>query len=159
MVRQQLLATRSLHGRRRNWRAPRKQGKCTTFTMQSSDDSESAFKLHKLGRHSSDPGMVTLSLNGKDLEMEVDAGTAFSVISEATRQAIFPSETLCPSDLMLKTYTNERMEVKGPSTCGCGTVVRRRSSCWWWQVMDRACSEGIGSSMFALIGATFSRCR
>ena len=80
---------------------------------QSFDDSESEFKLHKLGGHSSDPIRVTLSLNGKDLEMEVDTGAALSVISEATKQAVFPSETLRPSDLVLKTYTNERMEVKG----------------------------------------------
>ena len=45
--------------------------------------------------------------------MEVDTGAAFSVISEVTRQAVFAKETLHPSDLVLKTYTDERMNVKG----------------------------------------------
>ena len=45
--------------------------------------------------------------------MEVDTGAAFSVISEATRQNVFPNETLHHSNLVLKTYTDESMKVKG----------------------------------------------
>ena len=37
----------------------------------------------------------------------------FLGISEATRQAVFPNQTLHPSDLVLKTYTDECMKVKG----------------------------------------------
>ena len=44
--------------------------------------------------------------------MEVDTGATFSVISEATRQAVFSNQTLQPSDLVLKTYTDESMRVK-----------------------------------------------
>jgi len=57
--------------------------------------------------------MVTVWLNGQKLEMEVDTGAAFMVISEATRQAVFPNQTLHPSDLVLKTYTDEHVKVKG----------------------------------------------
>ena len=77
------------------------------------DSSGEEFKLHNVGHSKSDPITVTLELNGKKLEMEVDTGATFSVISEATRQAVFPQETLRPSNLILKTYTNERMEVSG----------------------------------------------
>ena len=77
------------------------------------DSSDGDFKLHKIGRQSSEPIMVPLWLNDHKLDMEVDTGAAFSVISETTRQQIFPSETLHPSDLVLKTYTNEPMKVKG----------------------------------------------
>ena len=78
-----------------------------------SGDEDGDFKLHKIGRQSSEPIMVPLWLNDHKLDMEVDTGATFSVISETTRQQIFPSETLHPSDLVLKTYTNEPMKVKG----------------------------------------------
>lgn len=45
--------------------------------------------------------------------MDVDTEAAFSVISKATRQAMFSGETLHPSDLTLKAYTDESMKVKG----------------------------------------------
>ena len=83
---------------------------------QSPDDANSSdgdFKLLKLSKNSSDPIMVSVKLNEQSLEMEVDTGAAFSVISEVTRQAVFEKETLYPSDLVLKTYTDERMKVKG----------------------------------------------
>ena len=57
--------------------------------------------------------MVSVRLNGQKLDMEVDTGAAFSVISEATRRAVFTNETLHLSDLVLKTYTDECMKVKG----------------------------------------------
>ena len=84
--------------------------------QQSSDEdnsSDSDFKLHKLGKHSPDTITVTMLLNGKELDMEVDTGATLSVISEATRQANFSKQTLHPSNLVLKTYTDECMEVKG----------------------------------------------
>ena len=45
--------------------------------------------------------------------MEVDTGAALSVISETTRLAIFPEDTLHPSTLILKTYTDEHLKVTG----------------------------------------------
>ena len=75
--------------------------------------SDGDFKLHRVAKKSSDPIMVALWLNGQKLDMEVDTGASFSVISEATRQRMFSNETLHPSDLVLKTYTDESMEVRG----------------------------------------------
>ena len=62
---------------------------------------------------SSEPIMSSIWLNAKKLQMEVDTGAVFSIISEATRQAVFLNQTLHPSDPVLKTYTDERMKVKG----------------------------------------------
>ena len=45
--------------------------------------------------------------------MEVDRGAAFSVISEATKQALFRNKILHSSNLVLKTYTDECMKVEG----------------------------------------------
>lgn len=83
---------------------------------QSSDDAASSdgeFLLHKVGSRSPDPITVPMLLNGKTLTMEVDTGAALSVISESTRQSVFPEEPLHPSKLILKTYTDEQMDVTG----------------------------------------------
>ena len=77
------------------------------------DSSDGDFKLHRVAKKLSDPIMVALWLNGQKLDMEVDIGTSFSVISETTRQRMFSNETLHHSDLVLKTYTDESMEVRG----------------------------------------------
>lgn len=77
------------------------------------DSSDGDFKLHRLGKNSSQPIMVSVELNGQNLDMEVDTRAAFSVISETTRQAVFSNQTLYPSKLVLKTYTDECMKVKG----------------------------------------------
>ena len=63
--------------------------------------------------HSADTIIVSLSVNGQKLDMEIDMGASFSVISEATKQASFKNKTLHPSNLVLKTYTDECMKVEG----------------------------------------------
>ena len=65
-----------------------------------SDDSDQ-FRLHRLGKASSELIMVSVGLNGPKVEMEVDTGATFSFISEATRQAVFPNQTLQLSDLRI----------------------------------------------------------
>ena len=65
-----------------------------------------------MGKTSFEPIMVSVCLNGQKLQMEVDTSAAFSIISEATRQAVFLNQTLHPADLVLKTYTDEFMKVK-----------------------------------------------
>ena len=45
--------------------------------------------------------------------MEVDTGAVLSIISDMTRKAVFPEVKLRPSDLVLKTYTYESMQVMG----------------------------------------------
>ena len=46
--------------------------------------------------------------------MELDTGAEVSIISEESRKVKFPEEELRPSDLKLKTYTNE--PIKGAGT-------------------------------------------
>ena len=103
---------------RKQRRAPQQKRKthhleADAQSPDNADSSDGDFKLHKLSKTSSEPIMVSVKLNGQKLDMEVDTGAAFSVISEATRQAVFTNETLHPSDLVLKTYTDESMKVKG----------------------------------------------
>ena len=43
----------------------------------------------------------------------IQALLSFSLISESKRKAIFPNEKLTPANIILKTYTNEPIEVVG----------------------------------------------
>ena len=56
---------------------------------------------------------VDVQINGKQLPMVVDTGAALSIISEQTWKKNFPGITLKKADVVLKTYTNERMTVMG----------------------------------------------
>ena len=87
-----------------------------TNRVQDDEDSGSSseeYLLHKVGNCSTDPVNVYVQINGKPLKMEVDTGATLSIISEETRKAMFPEEELRTSGLVLKTYTNEPMQVKG----------------------------------------------
>ena len=56
---------------------------------------------------------VDVQINGKQLPMVVDTGAALSIISEQTWKNNFPGITLKKADVVLKTYTNERMTMMG----------------------------------------------
>ena len=64
---------------------------------------------------SSKPKPLTCEVivEGNPLVMEIDTGAEVSVISEGTRQAIFPGLQPTKSSILLKTYTNEVMSVVG----------------------------------------------
>ena len=74
----------------------------TTETEGSSEECT----VHSVGRYSNDPVYVHMLINGKGkwVSMELDTGTEVSIISEKTREEIFPGEKLRPSDLKLKAY-------------------------------------------------------
>ena len=66
-----------------------------------------------MGKRSTEPVQVQMIINGKRLDMEVDTGAALSLLLDAKRKAIFPNEELRPASIILKTYTNESIEVMG----------------------------------------------
>jgi hypothetical protein len=82
-------------------------------TSDSETSSGDEYHLHKLGEQSSNPIEVEVLVNDKKLVMEVDTGAALSIISEATRKARFPGLRLHKSNVILKTYTEEPMQVVG----------------------------------------------
>ena len=59
------------------------------------------------------PVLVSLEIENRTLQMELDTGAAFSVISEATCQASFADVKLRKSNILLKTHTDERIPVIG----------------------------------------------
>ena len=82
-------------------------------TSDSETSSGDEYHLHKLGEQSSNPIEVEVLVNDKKLVMEVDTGAALSIISETTRKARFPGLRLHKSNVILKTYTEEPMQVVG----------------------------------------------
>ena len=82
-------------------------------TPDSEGSSGEEYHLHKVGTHSSHPMEVQVMVNEQRLTMEVDTGAAVSIISDATRKAKFPRLKLHKSDVILKTYIEEPMEVIG----------------------------------------------
>ena len=75
--------------------------------------SSKEYHLHHVGTHSSDPVEVQVMVNAKQLMMEVDTGTTLSIISESARKVVFPNEKLRLSNISVKTYTEEQMQVTG----------------------------------------------
>ena len=79
--------------------------------MSTSDASGDEYFLHKVGERSSAPIEVDVTANGRKLTMEVDTGAALSIISQATKELVFPDLPLYSSKVILKTYTGEHMPV------------------------------------------------
>ncbi len=71
------------------------------------------YTLNSIPDHKSQPIEVTVFVNGTDLQMEVDTGAALSLISESTWSAKFPTCSLQPTDVKLRTYSGDPLEVKG----------------------------------------------
>ncbi len=65
------------------------------------------------GVSSTRPIHVDVHVSGKPLTMVLDTGAAVSILSEDTFKKMFPKDRLHPSNLRLKTYTGEPMNVVG----------------------------------------------
>ena len=59
------------------------------------------------------PIQVEVQANDKPLKMEVDTGTVVSVISHKEVQDLFPTVTLTPTTVVLRTYTGQHVMVLG----------------------------------------------
>ena len=64
-------------------------------------------------KKSSDPFEVEMYLNDKPIRMEVDTGAAVSIISRSQQRQLLPNVPVLSSNIHLKTYTGERIDVIG----------------------------------------------
>ena len=86
----------------------------TNRVQEENDDSGAEeFYLYKFKETRPSPIQIPLKVEGKPLTMELDTGAAVSIISEATRRAMFRQLKLRKSTIVLKTYTDEPMQVIG----------------------------------------------
>ena len=63
-----------------------------------------------------DPYLVTVTVEGATLQMEIDTGSALTLISQATFSKLWPegqSPRLEGTTVRLKTYSGEELEVLG----------------------------------------------
>ena len=94
----------------------RKESPGTKYVATTEDDGSATdeFQLYAIGaKAATRPIIVDIQINGKQLLMEVDTGAALSIISEQTWKTVLPGTTLKKADVVLTTYTNERMTVMG----------------------------------------------
>ena len=73
-----------------------------------------AYALNAL-RSKTEPIAIHLTINDRDLEMELDTGASVTIMSERTYRSLWPVDPppLAPSSMALKTYTGERIQVRG----------------------------------------------
>ena len=80
-------------------------------------DTDPAYPLFSITHISTKPLLVTVELNQAPVDMEVDTGASFSLISKDTYDKLWPNLTTAPplqtSDILLQTYTGKHLVVVG----------------------------------------------
>ena len=82
-------------------------------TPDTDSEESDSLPLLQVGGKARQPIVVKLTMDGKEILMEVDTGAAVSLISLATKKQLFPQKELLDSTLVLTTYTGEQMVVVG----------------------------------------------
>ncbi len=81
--------------------------------QRQNDSDPEEFYLYKFKETRPSPMQIPLQVEGKPLTMELDTGAAVSIISEDTRRTMFPQLKLRKSNIVLRTYTDESLQVTG----------------------------------------------
>ncbi|XP_058872250.1 uncharacterized protein K02A2.6-like [Acipenser ruthenus] len=80
------------------------------------DEPEVVYSMHQAKTEKVEPIYVTVKAQGEELQMEVDTGASFTVISESTYRGTWHGKQLPPlskSAIKLRTYTGEEIKVIG----------------------------------------------
>lgn len=56
---------------------------------------------------------VSLEVEGRPLQMQIDTGAAVTIVPEGVYKATFPHVKCTPSRVSLRTYTGEQLQLKG----------------------------------------------
>ena len=77
-------------------------------------NSDDEFKLFQISQEKPEPSiMIPLKVNGKDCSMELDTGASVPIMSEEAWEKHFPRIPLEKSQVKLRTYTGETLDVIG----------------------------------------------
>ena len=87
------------------------ENKTKWVEVEATDKDE--LQLFTLGERASNQITVQVQVNGQQLSMELDTGAAVSIISQDTKQSLFPDLPLQPCHINLRTYTGEAIQVAG----------------------------------------------
>ena len=91
--------------------------------------------------------MVSVTVNNQPIEMELDTGAAFSLVSEATFRKLWPDSTLQESTIRLCSYSGDPITV-----CGSLEVEvvyksqKAQLALLVWQETVLLCWEGAGAA-------------
>ena len=94
-------------------RGRRNTTKWVSTSMEDNSDSSDDFTLFTFRNKSTPPILIDLELSNRNIVMELDTGAALSLISETTKKELFPTVNLRHSEVVLKTYTSEKITVLG----------------------------------------------
>lgn len=73
-----------------------------------------AIKLFEINDEKPDPSiMITVKVNGEECSMELDTGASVSIVSEEAWRKRFPTAPLEESQIELRTYTGEALDIIG----------------------------------------------
>ncbi|XP_038064022.1 uncharacterized protein K02A2.6-like [Patiria miniata] len=101
---------------------PNQKGKVKTMEEIPDTDNEddniliARMNIHNVGHNRCDMSTaiwVTLHINDRPVKMEVDTGSAITLLSMADYQKFFPGEQLQPTKIKLQTYTGEQISPAG----------------------------------------------
>lgn len=81
----------------------------TEMSDSESEDALASLQLYSIGGQDKHMIWLTPKINGKVLRMELDTGSAVSVISKSDYDQIFGKTQLKPTSILLKTYTGEKV--------------------------------------------------
>ena len=87
--------------------------------VEPGSEDEATYTLFNTPGLCSNPLMVSLKLDQKEAQMELDTGASASIISEATFRKLWSMEEapqLQPSSVRLHTYTGEELKILGSIT-------------------------------------------
>ena len=84
-----------------------------TDQQQDSEDEGDILAVCYMGQASTRPIHIDLLLDGKPCDLEVDTGAAVSIMSEKRVKSILPEAQLEKTNVSLRTYTAEKIPVKG----------------------------------------------
>ena len=80
---------------------------------QDSGDEGNSYSICYTEQASSHPIHVQLLLDGKPCDLEVDTGAAVSILSEKQLNRVLPGAQLKKTNVSLRTYTSQKIPVKG----------------------------------------------
>lgn len=85
----------------------------TAESTTDSEDDKETITLFKVGAKTQRPIVITISVNGQLVPMEVNMGAAVSVISSTMKTKVFPECPLKRTSAILTTYTRDQLPVLG----------------------------------------------
>ena len=101
-------------------KSERKKGMVLNLHVsESSDDELGVYSLYSLDTNRPSLGgySVEMLINGKSCKMEVDTAADYSIMAHSVYLEKFVDTPLTPSKVVLRTYTDEALEVSGEMQC------------------------------------------